>query len=115
MSSFPIRVEPVNVIFLTALLAINTSVTTLDCAITRLNTPFGKPTSWKIFAISTADCGALLDGFNTIVHPAARAGATLRAIIDNGKFQGVMAPTTPMGCLITRILVSFELAGTVSP
>jgi hypothetical protein len=29
------------------------------------------------------------------VQPAASAGATLRVIIDIGKFQGVMAATTP--------------------
>jgi hypothetical protein len=33
------------------------------------------------------------------VQPAASAGETLRVIIENGKFQGVMAPTTPTGCL----------------
>lgn len=35
------------------------------------------------------------------VQPTARAGATLRVIMLMGKFQGVMAATTPTGCLIT--------------
>jgi hypothetical protein len=37
------------------------------------------------------------------VHPAARAGATFRVIIENGKFHGVMAATTPTGCLMVSI------------
>lgn len=35
-------------------------------------------------------------------HPAASAGGTLRVIMEKGKFQGVMAPTTPTGCRMTR-------------
>ena len=34
-------------------------------------------------------------------QPTAIAGDTLRVIMDIGKFQGVMAATTPTGCLIT--------------
>lgn len=34
-------------------------------------------------------------------QPTEMAGDTLRVIMDMGKFQGVMAPTTPTGCLIT--------------
>ncbi len=39
-------------------------------------------------------------------QPAANAGATLRVIIAAGKFQGVMAATTPIGCLFTTIRAS---------
>src|SRR5699024_7056699 len=101
--------------FLTALLAINTLVVSFESAMTKLNTPFVRLISSKIFAISIADCGDLLEGFNITVHPAANAGATLRAAMDNGKFQGVIAATTPTGCLITIVLLSLLLAGTVSP
>jgi len=45
-------------------------------------------------------------GRATTVQPAAKAGATFRVIIAKGKFHGVIAPTTPMGCLITTILLS---------
>ena len=38
-----------------------------------------------------------------MVHPAARAGATLRAVWVSGKFQGVISPTTPTGSL-TRLM-----------
>ncbi len=34
-------------------------------------------------------------------QPTAIAGDTLRVIMDMGKFQGVMAATTPTGCFIT--------------
>ncbi|MNT98075.1 hypothetical protein D3C72_2405730 [compost metagenome] len=36
-----------------------------------------------------------------MVQPAARAGPALRVIIALGKFHGVIAATTPIGCLIT--------------
>jgi hypothetical protein len=42
-----------------------------------------------------------LAGLMTMVHPAASAGAALRAIIAIGKFQGVMAAQTPIGCFRT--------------
>ena len=41
--------------------------------------------------------GGLALGFNTIALPVISAGATLRAIKKNGKFQGVIPATTPMG------------------
>ncbi len=37
-------------------------------------------------------------GFSTTVQPAASAGAILATSMGSGKFQGVMAPTTPTGC-----------------
>ena len=43
----------------------------------------------------------------TPVQPAARAGAILRESIENGKFQGEIAPTTPTGSRITRFWRSF--------
>ena len=36
------------------------------------------------------------------MQPAASAGETLRVIIEHGKFHGVMAPQTPIGCLIAE-------------
>jgi len=42
------------------------------------------------------------DVAGTIVQPAARAGAIFRACNVIGKFQGLMAPTTPTGCLSVR-------------
>ena len=54
-------------------------------------------------------------GFNTTVQPAASAGATLRAIIAIGKFQGVIAPTTPTGCFIVSICRSGAVGCNTSP
>ena len=51
----------------------------------------------------------------TIVQPAASAGPALRVIIAFGKFHGVTAAQTPIGCLITTILRSGACAGIVSP
>jgi hypothetical protein len=45
-------------------------------------------------------------GLITTGQPAARAGAHLRVIIALGKFQGVIAATTPIGCLITTMRLS---------
>ena len=39
-------------------------------------------------------------GLTTTVQPAASAGATLRVIIAIGKFHGVIAAHTPIGCLM---------------
>ena len=43
----------------------------------------------------------LCGGPSTTVQPAAMAGATLRVIIALGKFHGVIAATTPIGCFST--------------
>ena len=41
-------------------------------------------------------------GLTITGQPAARAGATFRVIIAIGKFQGVMAAHTPIGCRMAR-------------
>ncbi len=54
-------------------------------------------------------------GFTTVVQPAARAGPSLRASIDDGKFHGVMAATTPTGW---RVVMGFRPAtgeGMIAP
>jgi hypothetical protein len=78
-------------------------------------TPFGRPASSKMLAISRAERGVSSDGFMTIVQPAARAGPSLRVIMAAGKFHGVIAAVTPTGRLMTIILLPGWLAGTVSP
>jgi hypothetical protein len=52
---------------------------------------------------------------STTVQPAASAGDTLRVIIEQGKFHGVMAPQTPIGCLIAISRASARCEGMVSP
>ena len=59
--------------------------------------------------------GVSSEGLRTTVHPAARAGATFLVTIDMGKFQGVIAATTPMGCLSTIILRPLSMVSMMSP
>ena len=54
-------------------------------------------------------------GFSTTGQPAASAGPALRVIIAEGKFQGVMAATTPIGSFSTTIRLSGAWPGMVSP
>ena len=51
----------------------------------------------------------------TIVQPAASAGPSFRAIMEEGKFQGVMAATTPTGSLVTRMRRFGQGEGMTSP
>ena len=78
-------------------------------------TPAGMPARIANSPAAKAVKGVSSAGLITTVQPAANAGATLRVIMANGKFQGVMAAQTPMGCLITirrRVLSNW---GNVSP
>lgn len=62
-----------------------------------LSTPGGTPACCAR-AVSASDVsGVSSAGLHTTVHPAARAGAILRAIMAAGKFHGVIAATTPTG------------------
>ena len=84
-SIFPTAVDPVNVIFATVGLVVNSSPIGFgSLAVTRLTTPFGIPASSKILNISIAHNGVVSAGFSTIQHPAARAGAIFRVIIEMG-------------------------------
>src|SRR5437660_375131 len=65
-----------------------------------LSTPFGTPAFSASAASASALNGVSLAGLITTVQPAASAGDTLRVIIEDGKFHGVIAPQTPIGCLI---------------
>ena len=62
---------------------------------TRLTTPGGAPASSIARRTSAAVSGVALAGLTTLVQPAAIAGPSLRVIIAAGKFQGVIAATTP--------------------
>ena len=50
-----------------------------------------------------AQPGASRDGRTITEHPAASAGATLRAISTQGKFQAVKAATMPTGSCETSM------------
>jgi hypothetical protein len=64
-----------------------------------LSTPAGMPARMASSAAARAVSGVSSAGLMTTGQPAASAGATLRVIMASGKFQGVMAAHTPMGCL----------------
>ena len=66
-----------------------------------LNTPGGKPARSANTASANAVSGVCSAGLTTTGQPAANAGATLRVIIAAGKFHGVMAAQTPIGCFST--------------
>ncbi|MCY1439393.1 hypothetical protein D9M71_556270 [compost metagenome] len=115
ISSCPIRVEPVNDSLRTSGLAVISPPTPAGSPVRTLNTPAGMPARSASTASARADSGVSSDGLTTMVQPAARAGAHLRVIMALGKFHGVMAATTPTGCLSTRMRRSTVGAGMVSP
>ncbi len=82
---------------------------------TTLSTPAGTPARAASSASAVADSGVSAAGLTSMVQPAASAGAALRRIIAEGKFQGVIAAVTPTGW---RIVSSRRLAtfvGMTSP
>ena len=66
------------------------------------STPAGMPARCASSATASADSGVCSAGLMITGQPAASAGATLRVIIAIGKFHGVIAAHTPIGCLMTR-------------
>src|SRR5262252_9097476 len=100
-TSTPARVEPVKEIMSISGCSAMAAPTSGPRPLTRLNTPFGTPASWRISAKISAEVGVYSDGFRIMVQPAASAGATLQAIWFNGQFHGVIIPTTPTGSRTT--------------
>ena len=112
----PTAVDPVNESFLTTLLAIKVFPTTSGrLVVMTFRTPLGKPASSTNRAKASAESGVNSDGLTITVQPTAKAGATFLVIIADGKFHGVMAATTPMGCLSAMILLSAACEGITSP
>ena len=66
-------------------------------------------------AKAKAESGVSLAGLQTMVQPAASAGAAFRVIIAFGKFQGVTAATTPTGSFRTTMRLSDWCGGIISP
>ena len=64
--------------------------------VTTLSTPGGRPASAASSATRRV-VRVVSAGLATTVLPAARAGPSLLPSRVRGKFQGVTAPTTPMG------------------
>ena len=83
--------------------------------VTTLNTPAGKPACSASTASASAVSGVASAGLTTTGQPAASAGATLRVIMASGKFHGVIAAQTPIGCLMTSRRVFEAGLGMLSP
>ncbi|MNJ56963.1 hypothetical protein D3C77_525320 [compost metagenome] len=66
-----------------------------------------------IRASASSGSGVTSDGFNTTVHPAARAGASFQAVVTMGKFHGTISATTPQGSRRKRAVKS--LLGSSTP
>ena len=64
-----------------------------------LNTPSGMPASIANSASLSKDKDAFSAAFIMMEFPAASAGANFQDPIISGKFQGIMAPITPIGSL----------------
>jgi hypothetical protein len=115
MSSLPTLVDPVKLILRTAGLDVSSPPTATASPVTILSTPAGMPASSASRPSASADYGVAGAGLTTIVQPAASAAPALRVIIALGKFQGVIAPTTPTGCLSTTMRRPGIGAGITSP
>ena len=92
----PVAVDPVKVTMSTIGFDVSSSPTS-PCPVITLSTPGGIPASAAASAIIIASSGVHGCGFSTTVHPTARAGATFTTFNMNGKLNGVMAATTPIG------------------
>ena len=93
---FPTSVDPVNAILsIPGWLTIRAPVE--PSPVTILTTPAGSSACWHTSANNNAVSGVDSAGFRTTVFPAASAGATFHANINNGKFQGIICPATPSG------------------
>ncbi len=114
----PTGVEPVKLILRTRASSSQASTTSgvrWREAVTMFGTPGGTPASSARATSASEVRGVSSAGLQTTVQPAARAGAILRAIIAAGKFQGVMAATTPTGSLMANMRRPGTGAGMMSP
>jgi hypothetical protein len=68
---------------------------------TTLNTPGGRPAASASSPSRSALSGDFSEGLSTSELPAASTGPIFQAAISMGKFQGTIAPTTPIGSRVT--------------
>ena len=115
ISNWPIGVDPVKVSLRTMGLAVITPPIATASPVTTLKTPGGTPARCASSASASAESGVCSAGLSTIVQPAASAGATLRVIIADGKFHGVIAAQTPTGSRVTTTWRSANGDGMTSP
>src|SRR6201990_3047801 len=115
ISNLPTSVEPVKVSLRTIGFEVSSPPISPDGPVTQEKTPLGTPARSASSHKAKAEYGVWVAGFSTMVQPEASAGPALRVIIAAGKFHGVMAPQTPIGCFRTTMRLSVPCAGIVSP
>ena len=106
----PVSVEPVKLILRTMGLCAKVCAMSAAEPHTIWNRSSGTPASYASTAWAYALNGVKDAGLTNMAQPTAKAGAALRVIMAAGKFHGVMAAATPIGCLMTS---SFWLAFTL--
>ena len=89
------RREPVKATLATAGWVASASPTSGPSPVRQLTRPGGSPARSARSHRAQAARGASIAGFTTTAHPAASAGASFQTTSATGKFQGVMAATTP--------------------
>ena len=103
--SRPTAVDPVKDTMSTRGSVMSSWAMSLSDAGTMLTTPAGMSVfSAMIRPNRNALHGVSMAGLSTMVFPVARIWPTLLLMISNGKFHGVMAPTTPIGSFTTTRL-----------
>ena len=105
INRLPMAPDPVKTKTSTSIDKPKASPTTRPSPVTALSTPGGKPASRASSAMRISDKDAVSEGFKTTEFPIAKAGPSFHAPIIIGKFQGIIAPTTPTGslCIIPRM------------
>src|SRR5688500_11571001 len=93
----PTSVEPVKATLSTPGWAAMAAPTTLPGPVTTLSTPGGNPTACTNSARRRLDSVVSSAALSTTVFAIASAVASFEEAIDIGKFQGTIAPTTPIG------------------
>ena len=116
ISFLPTAVEPVKLSLRTAgCEVISAPIAEALEPVTMLTTPAGTPARCASTARASAEYGVCSAGLHTTVQPAARAGASLRPSMAEGKFHGVIVATTPTGWRSTTIRLSAACPGITSP
>ncbi len=112
--SLPVRVEPVKAMQSTSMCSASAWPAVWPKPGSTLNTPSGMPASDASAAMRMAVSGDFSDGFRMNELPAASAGPIFQAAMINGKFQGTMAATTPIGSRVINASASGPVGATSS-
>ena len=104
--ALPTIVEPVKLTMSTSSCVVMTEPTGSPNPWTIFTTPDGRPASIKSSPSIAVVDGVNSDGLTTEVHPAANAKGNFWLTMRNGKFQGVMMETTPIGSFSTMPSIS---------